>query len=132
MQPADDRDREREPHHERPGNRPPPTQQHPAGDGRQRRGRHGRCRGELRVEEDLDAAYDGQRGAGLSRAGVVGWWTVPAVVLGYAGLLFMPYDTPVLPAVGTLPMLAAMAFAGRRVLGRARVGAPAYPAAVAS
>ncbi|MEV6926228.1 hypothetical protein AB0M46_17265 [Dactylosporangium sp. NPDC051485] len=60
---------------------------------------------------------------GLARAGVVGWWTVPAVVLGYAGLLFMPYDTPVLPAVGTLPMLAAVAFAGRRVLGRAAVPA---------
>ncbi|MFG2039900.1 hypothetical protein [Dactylosporangium sp. NPDC048998] len=70
--------------------------------------------------------------AGLSRAGVVGWWTVPAVVVGYAGLLFMPYDTPILPAVGTLPMLAAMAFAGRRVLGRARVETPAYPAAAAS
>jgi hypothetical protein len=55
---------------------------------------------------------------GLSRAGVVGWWTVPAVVLGYAGLLFLPYDTPILPAVGTLPLLGAMAFAGVRVLGR--------------
>ncbi|MGI5239436.1 hypothetical protein [Dactylosporangium sp. CA-139066] len=57
---------------------------------------------------------------GLSRAGVIGWWSVPAVVLGYAGLLFMPYDTPILPAVGTLPMLAVMVFAGTRVLGRLR------------
>ncbi|GAA2362920.1 hypothetical protein [Dactylosporangium salmoneum] len=65
---------------------------------------------------------------GLARAGVVGWWTVPAVVLGYVGLLFMPYDTPILPAVGTLPMLAAVAFAGRRVLGRASVPAPDYAA----
>ncbi|HTJ36060.1 MAG TPA: hypothetical protein VL738_22805 [Dactylosporangium sp.] len=64
---------------------------------------------------------------GLSRAGVVGWWTVPAIVAGYAGLLFMPYDTPVLPAVGTLPMLATLAFAGTRVLGRARVAEPAEP-----
>ncbi|WP_433086865.1 hypothetical protein ACQP1P_14335 [Dactylosporangium sp. CA-052675] len=58
---------------------------------------------------------------GLARAGVVGWWAVPAVVVGYAGMLFMPYDTPILPAVGTLPMLAAMGFAGWRVLGRSRV-----------
>jgi len=61
--------------------------------------------------------------AGLARAGVLGWWTVPAVVAGYAGLLFMPYDMPILPAVGTLPMLAVVALAGRRVLGRSRVAA---------
>ena len=45
---------------------------------------------------------------GLARAGVVGWWTVPAVVLGYAGMLLLPYSTPVLPALGSLPMLAAL------------------------
>jgi hypothetical protein len=65
--------------------------------------------------------------AGPARAGVVGWWTVPAVAAGHAGLLLMPYDTPILPAVGTLPLLAVVALAGRPVLGR--TGADAYEAA---
>jgi hypothetical protein len=59
--------------------------------------------------------------AGLARAGVIGWWSLGAIVLGYAGLLFMPYDTPILPAVGTLPMLAVMAVAGLRVVNRTRI-----------
>ena len=46
---------------------------------------------------------------GLARGRVVGWWTVPAVVVGYAGMLFLPYSTPVLPALGSLPMLAVLA-----------------------
>ncbi|GAA1525831.1 hypothetical protein GCM10009827_048230 [Dactylosporangium maewongense] len=61
---------------------------------------------------------------GLARAGVIGWWSLAGIVLGYAGLLLMPYDTPILPAVGTLPMLAVMAFAGLRVIERARITAP--------
>ncbi|MFF5231678.1 hypothetical protein [Dactylosporangium sp. NPDC000521] len=61
---------------------------------------------------------------GLARAGVIGWWSLGGIVLGYAGLLFMPYDTPILPALGTLPMLAVMAFAGWRVVERARLVAP--------
>src|SRR6185503_8183953 len=36
---------------------------------------------------------------GLARAGVVGWWTVPAIIIGYAGMLFLPYSTPILPAL---------------------------------
>jgi hypothetical protein len=57
---------------------------------------------------------------GLARAGVVGWWTVPALVLGTAGLMFLPYSVPILPAIGTLPLLAALAFAGLRTIRRAR------------
>lgn len=59
--------------------------------------------------------------AGLARAGVIGWWSLGAIVLGYAGLLFMPYDTPILPALGTVPMLAVMVVAGLRVIARTRV-----------
>ncbi|MDG6108484.1 hypothetical protein Daura_14895 [Dactylosporangium aurantiacum] len=75
--------------------------------------------------------------AGLARAGVLGWWSLGGIVLGYAGLLFLPYDTPILPALGTLPMLAVMAAAGLRVLGRARIapvgtGLPAAPEPVAA
>ncbi|MFC4997581.1 hypothetical protein ACFPIJ_07070 [Dactylosporangium cerinum] len=69
--------------------------------------------------------------AGLARAGVIGWWSLGAIVLGYAGLLFMPYDTPILPAVGTLPMLAVMAVAGLRVVNRTRVTVPAAAVSVA-
>ncbi|MGW9182382.1 hypothetical protein [Agromyces sp. NPDC055661] len=58
--------------------------------------------------------------AGLARAGVVGWWTLAAIVAGYAGMLFLPYDLPILPAAGALPMLAAIAFAGVRVFQRVR------------
>ncbi|WP_433060837.1 hypothetical protein [Dactylosporangium sp. CS-033363] len=69
---------------------------------------------------------------GLARAGVVGWWSVPAIVAGYAGMLLLPYDTPILPAAGALPMLGTLAFAGWRVLGRARVPQEAgVPALVA-
>jgi hypothetical protein len=42
----------------------------------------------------------------------------------------MPYDTPILPAVGTLPMLAVMAVAGLRVIDRTRIAIPATPAPV--
>jgi hypothetical protein len=58
---------------------------------------------------------------GLARAGVLGWWTVPAIVAGYAGLLFLPYDTPLLPALGTLPMLAVLVTAAVRVWGRSSI-----------
>ncbi len=37
---------------------------------------------------------------GLVRAGVLGWWTIPAIVVGYAGMLFLPYSIPLLPALG--------------------------------
>ena len=58
--------------------------------------------------------------AGLARAGVVGWWSLIGLVAGTAGLMFLPYDHPVLPALGVLPMLAVFAFAGLRVLQRVR------------
>jgi hypothetical protein len=61
--------------------------------------------------------------AGLARAGVVGWWSLPAILAGNAGLLFLPYSTPALPAVGVLPLLAVVAAAGVRVLTRSRIGA---------
>jgi hypothetical protein len=35
--------------------------------------------------------------------------------------LFLPYSVPILPAVGTTPMLAVMVVAGVRVIARARV-----------
>ena len=57
---------------------------------------------------------------GLARAGVVGWWTVPAIIIGYAGMLFLPYSTPILPALGALPMLAVLALAGWRTIVRVR------------
>ncbi|GAA1059173.1 hypothetical protein [Agromyces bracchium] len=57
---------------------------------------------------------------GLARAGVIGWWSIPALVAGYAGMLFLPYSIPILPALGTLPMLAVLVLAGVRVLGRVR------------
>jgi len=57
---------------------------------------------------------------GLVRAGVIGWWAIPAVVLGQAGLLFLPYSIPILPALGTTPMLAVLVVAGLRVFGRVR------------
>lgn len=60
--------------------------------------------------------------AGLARAGVVGWWTLAAIVAGYAGMLFLPYDVPILPAAGSLPMLGVIAFAGVRVFQRVRSG----------
>jgi hypothetical protein len=63
--------------------------------------------------------------AGLARAGVFGWWVLGGIVLGYAGLLFLPYDTPILPALGTVPMLAVMAAAGLRVIARTRIAAAA-------
>ncbi|WP_203994512.1 hypothetical protein [Virgisporangium aurantiacum] len=59
--------------------------------------------------------------AGLARAGVLGWWTLPAIVAGYAGLLMLPYDVPILPALGTVPMLAVLGAAGARVISRARL-----------
>jgi hypothetical protein len=58
---------------------------------------------------------------GLARAGVLGWWTVPAIVVGYAGMLMLPYSQPILPALGVLPMLAVMVAAGLRVIARTRV-----------
>jgi hypothetical protein len=58
---------------------------------------------------------------GLARAGVVGWWTVPAIIAGYAGMLFLPYSTPILPAVGAVPMLAVLALAGWRTIARTRM-----------
>ncbi|MDL9979064.1 hypothetical protein [Microbacterium candidum] len=58
---------------------------------------------------------------GLVRAGVVGWWTIPAVIVGQLGLLFLPYSMPILPALGTLPMLAVLVVGGLRVLGRVRI-----------
>ncbi|WP_248959698.1 hypothetical protein [Sphaerisporangium perillae] len=69
---------------------------------------------------------------GLARAGVLGWWTVPSIVLGYAGLLFMPYDLPILPAVGTIPMLAVLAAAGLRLISRTRTTARMQPALAVS
>lgn len=57
---------------------------------------------------------------GLVRAGVLGWWSIPAIVAGYAGMLFLPYSMPLLPALGTLPMLAVLVVAGARVFGRVR------------
>lgn len=57
---------------------------------------------------------------GLVRAGVVGWWSIPAVVVGQAGLLLLPYSIPILPALGTTPMLAVLVVAGLRVFGRVR------------
>jgi hypothetical protein len=58
---------------------------------------------------------------GVARAGVLGWWTIPAIVVGYAGMLFLPYDTPILPALGAVPMLAVLAAAGVRVIARTRL-----------
>jgi len=52
---------------------------------------------------------------------VVGWWTVPAIIAGYAGMLFLPYSTPILPAVGAVPMLAVLALAGWRTIARTRM-----------
>lgn len=60
--------------------------------------------------------------AGLARAGVIGWWSLAAIVAGTAGLILLPYSTPVLPALGVTPLLAVFAFAGVRVLRRASVG----------
>lgn len=60
---------------------------------------------------------------GLLRAGVIGWWGIPAVVLGQLGLLFLPYDMPLLPALGVLPLLAVLVVGGLRVLGRVRTAA---------
>lgn len=57
---------------------------------------------------------------GLIRAGVIGWWALPAIVIGYAGMLFLPYSMPILPALGTLPMLGVLAYAGARVFTRVR------------
>ncbi|MFF2274594.1 hypothetical protein [Agromyces sp. NPDC058126] len=62
---------------------------------------------------------------GLVRAGVVGWWSIPAVVIGQAGLLFLPYSIPILPALGTTPMLAVLVVAGFRVFGRVRAASRA-------
>lgn len=60
---------------------------------------------------------------GLVRAGVIGWWSIPAVVFGQAGLLFLPYSLPLLPALGTTPLLAVLVVAGFRVFGRVRAAA---------
>ncbi|WP_394553184.1 hypothetical protein ACDF64_02310 [Agromyces sp. MMS24-JH15] len=57
---------------------------------------------------------------GLVRAGVIGWWAIPAIVVGYAGMLFLPYSLPLLPALGAAPMLAVLVVAGVRVFGRLR------------
>lgn len=57
---------------------------------------------------------------GLARAGVLGWWTIPAIVAGYAGMLFLPYSVPILPALGTVPMLVVLVLAGVRVFRRVR------------
>ena len=57
---------------------------------------------------------------GLARAGVVGWWTLPAVVLGYAGMLALPYSTPLLPALGSVPMLAVFVRVAWAALDRVR------------
>lgn len=34
---------------------------------------------------------------GLARAGVVGCWSIPAIIAGYAGTLFLPSSISVLP-----------------------------------
>ncbi len=57
---------------------------------------------------------------GLARAGVVGWWSIPAIVAGYAGMLFLPYSIPILPALGVLPLMVVLGVTGWRVLGRVR------------
>ena len=53
---------------------------------------------------------------GLSRARAMGWWSVAGIVLGTACLILLPYENPVLPALGVLPMLAVFAAAGIRLL----------------
>ena len=53
---------------------------------------------------------------GLSRAKVIGWWSIAGIVLGTAGLILLPYDNPVRPAIGALPMLATFVVAGSRLI----------------
>ncbi len=60
--------------------------------------------------------------AGLARAGVIGWWSLAGIAAGTAGLILLPYSTPLLPALGVTPMLAVFAFAGIRMLRRAALG----------
>ncbi|WP_243074037.1 hypothetical protein [Microbacterium sp. SS28] len=60
---------------------------------------------------------------GLVRAGVIGWWAIPAIVVGQAGLLFLPYAVPILPALGMTPLLAVFVACGLRVFGRVRANA---------
>ncbi len=57
---------------------------------------------------------------GLIRSGVVGWWTIPAVIAGYAGMLLLPYAVPVLPALGSLPMLVTLGYLGVLTIRRVR------------
>ena len=42
-------------------------------------------------------------------------------MVGYAGMLFLPYSTPTLPAIGAAPMLAVLALAGWRSIARTRM-----------
>jgi hypothetical protein len=58
---------------------------------------------------------------GLARAGVLGWWTVPAVLVGSVLPAVVPASIPGSFAIGSLPAFAALAVAGLRLLGRARV-----------
>ena len=58
---------------------------------------------------------------GLARAGVLGWWTVPAVVIGSVLPMVVPPSIPGAVAIGALPAFAAIAVAGARLVGRARV-----------
>jgi len=57
---------------------------------------------------------------GLARAGVLGWWTVPAVVIGSVLPMVVPPSIPGAVAIGALPAFAAIAVAGARRVGRAR------------
>lgn len=58
---------------------------------------------------------------GLARAGVLGWWTVPAVVIGTVLPAFVPPSIPGAFAIGALPAFAAIGVAGARLVARARV-----------
>ena len=61
---------------------------------------------------------------GLARAGVLGWWTIPALVGGFVGMMLVPWDLPHLGAGAILIAFAPFAYVGARLLQRGRLAKP--------
>jgi len=59
---------------------------------------------------------------GLTRAGVVRWWTVPLLIAGVAGLMTIPVNLPLVTAGAVLVGFTPLALVGLRLVGRYRAG----------
>jgi hypothetical protein len=58
---------------------------------------------------------------GLARAGVVGWWTLPVLVVGIVGFIALSNGTPVVAAAAILAGLSPLVLIGIRLVRRSRL-----------